>query len=81
VRRICCSAKAEVKTSAPYKSPLQSSKRKFSGADIVTEVPGLDLMEIQFLRGQSPALIERVGDDAQNLTAHLSGSLAGPTIS
>jgi hypothetical protein len=63
VRRICCSAKAEVKTG------------------IVTEVPGLDLMEIQFLRGRSPALIERVGDDAQNLNAHLSGYLDGPTIS
>jgi hypothetical protein len=38
-------------------------------------------MEIQFLRGRSPALIERVGDDAQNLNAHLSGYLDGPTIS
>jgi putative flavoprotein involved in K+ transport len=48
---------------------------------IVTEVPGMYLMGIQFLRRRKSALMDGVGDDAQDLSAHLSDYLDDPAMS
>ncbi|MDA0229505.1 MAG: NAD(P)-binding domain-containing protein [Proteobacteria bacterium] len=45
---------------------------------IVTEVPGMYLMGIQFLRRRKSALMDGVGDDARDLSAHLSDYLDDP---
>lgn len=44
---------------------------------IVTEAPGMYLMGTQFLRRRKSALIDGVGDDARDLSAHLSAYLDG----
>lgn len=43
---------------------------------VVAEAPGLYLMGMQFLRRRKSALIDGVGDDARDLSAHLSAYLA-----
>ena len=48
---------------------------------IVTEVPGMYLMGIQFLRRRKSALMDGVGDDARDLCAHLSDYLDDPAMS
>ncbi len=48
---------------------------------IVTEVPGMYLMGIQFLRRRKSALMDGVGDDARDLSAHLSDYLGDPAMS
>ena len=44
---------------------------------IVTEAPGMYLMGIQFLRRRKSALIDGAGDDARDLSAHLTAYLDG----
>jgi putative flavoprotein involved in K+ transport len=41
----------------------------------VVEAPGMYLMGIQFLRRRKSALIDGAGDDARDLSAHLSSYL------
>lgn len=42
---------------------------------VVTESPGLYVMGLPFLRRRKSSLIDGVGDDARDLTAHLAGYL------
>ncbi len=47
---------------------------------IVSEAPGLYLMGIQFLRRRKSALMDGVGDDARDLSAHLAAHLDGAAV-
>ena len=44
---------------------------------VVTDSPGLYLMGMPFLRRRKSALIDGAGDDARDLSAHLTAHLAG----
>jgi putative flavoprotein involved in K+ transport len=43
---------------------------------VVTEAPGLYVMGLPFLRRRKSSLIDGVGDDARDLSAHLAAHLA-----
>ncbi len=47
---------------------------------IVTVAPGMYLMGIQFLRRRKSALMDGVGDDARDLSAHLAAYLDGAAM-
>jgi putative flavoprotein involved in K+ transport len=47
---------------------------------VVTSLPGLYLMGMQFLRRRKSALIDGAGDDARDLSEHLAAHLDGRTI-
>ena len=48
---------------------------------VVTEAPGLYLLGLTFLRRRKSTLIDGVGDDARDLSAHLAAHLAAATPS
>jgi putative flavoprotein involved in K+ transport len=48
---------------------------------VVTDAPGMYLMGMQFLRRRKSSLIDGVGDDARDLSAHLVSYLKGQTVS
>ena len=43
---------------------------------VVTEAPGLYVMGLPFLRRRKSSLIDGVGDDARDLSAHLAAGCA-----
>jgi len=45
---------------------------------VVTEAPGLYVMGLPFLRRRKSTLMDGVGDDARDLSAHLASHLAAP---
>ena len=48
---------------------------------VVTEAPGLYLLGLPFLRRRKSSLIDGVGDDARDLSAHLAAHLTPSPIS
>ena len=45
---------------------------------VVDDAPGMYLLGMQFLRRRNSALIDGVGHDARDLSAHLASYLDGP---
>ena len=56
--------------------PVLDRKGRIRHDGGVVEAPGLYLMGMQFLRRRKSALIDGAGDDARDLSTHLSGYLA-----
>ena len=55
--------------------PVRDSKGFLRHDGGVVDAPGLYLMGVPFLRRRKSSLIDGVGDDARDLSAHLAGYL------
>jgi putative flavoprotein involved in K+ transport len=61
--------------------PVRDSKGLLRHDGGVVESPGLYLMGLPFLRRRKSSLIDGVGDDARDLSAHLAGYLRKEPVS